>query len=573
MSFAEASVNDAGEDGQYRFYKDVDVPEGRWQYKFRIGHGDWWVLDEQAETDTDDAGNVNNVFVAQAVDDAKDGDDTPAERLDPGFMDQESIDEESDSEENNDANDQLLYSVVTPIGTVPVEDYFDGAHATAPMLAHESGAAYEQEGEDDADADADESNLGDEGSEAYDYHPRFASSRAMPPLLSPITENVPSKSAEVQVELEEVLAASDSDASTPHAGAEDADGSMSDASDASDGVVPDFVGAILHGDEDEELRLEHAPLFTYECMGAGEVEIGLPSSSSSTASSPMDESGEPDVDMEDPSLEKFPSDGPHILEFIRAAETRLSEDLTSDEDSKVSTSPNMPGTPVETASSHRSSPTEEHSPHLDKIPEEYLPEPDLDVHSPTLIAFNVHHNEGVLLGQDGLFDFPRQFDACRHVNDDMRSGAVTMAATKIEPPQIVVEGPQDAIAEDDAKKATAETVPSDLSDSTESSEEQRPNGIETMEGELSERKSEDKGIRQRNPPTGPTIAQAPKNHVDVPIRVKQPRISWLGSLDELASKVLPGPVYRFLENRGQQRIASGTIFTSVLALCMYYYCS
>lgn len=52
MSFAEASVNDAGEDGQYRFYKDVDVPEGRWQYKFRIGHGDWWVLDEQAETGT-----------------------------------------------------------------------------------------------------------------------------------------------------------------------------------------------------------------------------------------------------------------------------------------------------------------------------------------------------------------------------------------------------------------------------------------------------------------------------------------------------------------------------------------
>lgn len=37
------------EEGQeeYRFYKRIEAEEGKeCQYKFRIGEGDWWVLDE-----------------------------------------------------------------------------------------------------------------------------------------------------------------------------------------------------------------------------------------------------------------------------------------------------------------------------------------------------------------------------------------------------------------------------------------------------------------------------------------------------------------------------------------------
>lgn len=34
---------------QYRFAKNVQVGEGRWQYKFRLGLGDWWVCDEHTE--------------------------------------------------------------------------------------------------------------------------------------------------------------------------------------------------------------------------------------------------------------------------------------------------------------------------------------------------------------------------------------------------------------------------------------------------------------------------------------------------------------------------------------------
>ena len=32
-----------------RFYKAFDVPPGRWQYKFRLGLGDWWVCDKHTE--------------------------------------------------------------------------------------------------------------------------------------------------------------------------------------------------------------------------------------------------------------------------------------------------------------------------------------------------------------------------------------------------------------------------------------------------------------------------------------------------------------------------------------------
>ena len=37
------------DDGDYQFYKEIVAESGReYQYKFRIGPGDWWVLDESA---------------------------------------------------------------------------------------------------------------------------------------------------------------------------------------------------------------------------------------------------------------------------------------------------------------------------------------------------------------------------------------------------------------------------------------------------------------------------------------------------------------------------------------------
>lgn len=37
---------------EYIFSKRCQVAEGRWQYKFRLGTGDWWVCDESTEIGT-----------------------------------------------------------------------------------------------------------------------------------------------------------------------------------------------------------------------------------------------------------------------------------------------------------------------------------------------------------------------------------------------------------------------------------------------------------------------------------------------------------------------------------------
>ncbi|KAF2803589.1 uncharacterized protein BDZ99DRAFT_503196 [Mytilinidion resinicola] len=55
------------ENGDQIFYKTFeDVKDGEYQYKFRLGYDDWWVLDSEKETVTDNAGNVNNVIFVQA---------------------------------------------------------------------------------------------------------------------------------------------------------------------------------------------------------------------------------------------------------------------------------------------------------------------------------------------------------------------------------------------------------------------------------------------------------------------------------------------------------------------------
>ncbi|ORY70132.1 uncharacterized protein BCR38DRAFT_405774 [Pseudomassariella vexata] len=50
------------QDGEHVFEKVVTAEEGTdIQYKFRIGPGDWWALNEEAETVSDGRGNLNNL--------------------------------------------------------------------------------------------------------------------------------------------------------------------------------------------------------------------------------------------------------------------------------------------------------------------------------------------------------------------------------------------------------------------------------------------------------------------------------------------------------------------------------
>jgi len=52
-------------DGEWEFSKTFSAAKGKYQYKFRLGPGDWWVCDESKPTVDDGFGDRNNVLVVK----------------------------------------------------------------------------------------------------------------------------------------------------------------------------------------------------------------------------------------------------------------------------------------------------------------------------------------------------------------------------------------------------------------------------------------------------------------------------------------------------------------------------
>ncbi|OQV11063.1 hypothetical protein CLAIMM_14965 [Cladophialophora immunda] len=63
MSFETAPTTGST---QNVFLYKADLEPGDYQYKFRLGPGDWWALDESSPTANDEQGNVNNVISVKA---------------------------------------------------------------------------------------------------------------------------------------------------------------------------------------------------------------------------------------------------------------------------------------------------------------------------------------------------------------------------------------------------------------------------------------------------------------------------------------------------------------------------
>lgn len=57
--------------GENRFFKTFQAEEGDYQYKFRLGPGDWWALDESKPMVDDGSGNKNNLLVVKPPDASK----------------------------------------------------------------------------------------------------------------------------------------------------------------------------------------------------------------------------------------------------------------------------------------------------------------------------------------------------------------------------------------------------------------------------------------------------------------------------------------------------------------------
>ena len=49
----------------YTFTKTFSADTGDYQYKYRLGPGDWWALDDKQPTVDDGQGNKNNVVTVK----------------------------------------------------------------------------------------------------------------------------------------------------------------------------------------------------------------------------------------------------------------------------------------------------------------------------------------------------------------------------------------------------------------------------------------------------------------------------------------------------------------------------
>ncbi|KIV90042.1 hypothetical protein, variant [Exophiala mesophila] len=55
-------TNESTESTNNHFSYQTDLEPGKYEFKFKLGPGDWWVLDESMPSVTDPAGNVNNLL-------------------------------------------------------------------------------------------------------------------------------------------------------------------------------------------------------------------------------------------------------------------------------------------------------------------------------------------------------------------------------------------------------------------------------------------------------------------------------------------------------------------------------
>ncbi|WPH03025.1 Hypothetical protein R9X50_00589900 [Acrodontium crateriforme] len=141
----DAKKNDKGE---WNFSKTFSVEPGDYQYKFRLGPGDWWALDDQHETVNDELGNQNNLLVVKEP---------------------ESHDDIAPLMQHETLLIPPLAGTQTPVPVVSQPDLPqpETAHNVAPLMAHERLGALiakdETPGNNDEDAwngDGEDKDLG-----------------------------------------------------------------------------------------------------------------------------------------------------------------------------------------------------------------------------------------------------------------------------------------------------------------------------------------------------------------------------------------------------------------------------
>ncbi|KAK4123742.1 hypothetical protein N657DRAFT_680884 [Parathielavia appendiculata] len=284
------------DDGNYDFTKEIRAePGSKIQYKFRVGNGDWWVLKDDAPTVTDSAGNTNHVLEVKPHGE-------PSHEYSAEFR---------DSQQRKDVGSDapLSYAKIAAKHVQPSaeEAAVDRSTTGTPIFARvaaevaDSAELLHEEVPERRDPEAGAS--GDSGEKAGD-------SRA--------AEAVPAPKAPESLESTVVILEPPPGEGRP---------------------LKEEPRGREAGDEQEDFIADKSPLFAHECVGM--YESDEETGQEDTAEEDVAEDDErfyrslvedidPDqIDLNDPTLERFPSARDDIMQAVRKLETGLPADQAS----------------------------------------------------------------------------------------------------------------------------------------------------------------------------------------------------------------------------------------------------
>lgn len=122
------------EHGKHSFFKTFTAEEGEYQYKLRLGPGDWWICDTTKPRVDDGAGNENNLVVVEAkshtlyaADEREPEPEEEYQHHESPMMKHEAFHTDTHGSHDHNDHDHLDHDHLTP-------DH----HVAGPLLGHES---------------------------------------------------------------------------------------------------------------------------------------------------------------------------------------------------------------------------------------------------------------------------------------------------------------------------------------------------------------------------------------------------------------------------------------------------
>lgn len=309
-----------GGGGEHVFKKEIFAePGSKIQYKFRVGSGNWWVLDEGSPTATDRSGNTNNEMKVQALDYSEALIKGKAEQSGPGNKEvngKATMNGDAISPKTTCFSDGRSQPVEKPVDARLSRLNPESRSATgSPNFA--SVAAEVADTAAILNKEAPETPITDEEAGKIGYR-RMSS--------TPITE-VANTAAEV------ADTARDLDSAEPVVGFRILPDDNSPFGTPAQNVS--FLG------DQYELVDHKAPLFAHECIGMYDDDEDSRANdfheNDHTEIKAAEDDVDPDkIDVNDPTLEPFPFNREEIINTVRKLETGLGEDQASFEGAPLS---------------------------------------------------------------------------------------------------------------------------------------------------------------------------------------------------------------------------------------------